>query len=1654
MNGSLVDLNQDTLIYSTLRSQLKAVNSLLFNQFSRFCQNTDQPCPFGPGISSFSYGFNVSKAYQGVPFNVRFVIINAVQENNIVGCIDAQVTPVIASYAYLVVLFIIVGIAVLIAISFLLTASLNPWTGSSNIYSWASVLHRDVNVTRLLTPSLFDFIHYFQFAFFLASLSLDYPSFFQPIVSTVCWVVLMFKSSFVSHSSRKFSDGVYSTSGSFGLQHMSQISQQHSVKDVWASFLVWLLVITAATILIGQLVSLLTWAWRKYHSDNYDLRSKAGSFIFGLVFRIFFNLFALPLLVFSFFQCAVTHINEPVPVYLSIIAAILIALWVIIASSVSYYLWKYAARPTIFDNVSTLLKFGTLYNTYTERAATFFVIDFLATFFRSLSIGAIQSSGLAQITLLAVIELAYLFALIIVRPFDPETSMNLVSAIITCVRFTLVMLTLPFIKSTGVSPEARQWLAYVILIIHALAVLLFFMRAIQVITEVLSRYAGAGADSKRGGAIYNLKQLSRRRYTPGVPDTNTIPNLASNDVFNSSNQTTHSSPSSPCDLEMHQLNTSNTSLNGKTNYSSRKQPISNFSPDAEYTDTPNIDHPDLADDDGLYSATNKQLENLQMLGKNKAGYSMLPRHRNTFAEPFAAQPTNDYNSSTYPKFNTIIPVGTTGVIVDRSNVINSKNATASKNHTNNDYYRKPRRRESSSDWPVNHHVQRPSSESNEYDEHASPTSPTHPYDSQTATNINDIRMGIVSPPPAGVNYAVREADIYYRQRAAHRKQKHKDHTGAGAKKKRKKHKHSKKHPNEEEYYDKTATNTPTLDTLAGPGLLDYNQYQGAAGMIPLLDENSKNKHTPTHSSTNEDGFKFDSTPHPPPAAHSRGNSTDLDTLTTRVGNGSSNVSTPGRLSLVWQGDDSAETTPDGTPRDSATPRASLASESAGILQNRNSGIAGTAHSRRSRNHNSLVGLLEQDEGSGYYRGQDERNGYRGHTFASSDNRDLASTSTIKLAQSTASKTAAVAGWVSRFVKKSVQSVSGKPAKPTEDELLEPRGFEVIRRGPIRPYHESKPSSSSSSEESESSEESSDSDASYSDENDQMSQHMIPPDNESNQLPSMPLLDKGKGKKSLIDNKRSNTYSGDSSSIDNYPTNSSLHLVVVGGPADDDSSALSTRSQISKPTSRSVSGESSIAPRLRKSSSILESVNTAAAQQHYSSSYLLKTKVLTPSVDPSTPSITLQSPPPITDPEVVPPKLSPISPKRPRPMPIPDDNFVSVSPLNFRSSQNRSDTLTQSTLTPTTLTPTKKSAGQHSFGDMLPKLGTLEVPLPMASPSSEMTSTSGTTSDRGGDSTLEYDYDEMNFQQNLQHSMQQSGKRVGVPLPQAVRMSPHVMEISVLPEMETVSSSGAASDVSSTSGAETAGLNAFRISSAAEDGLQNYVPYDGSQNFVTYPVSPSSGSFRNSAAVSRLVAAEDADSRKRDSGYDAENEGDGGRSRRATLVAGPVHGQLGSPMHDSFYRRQPEEEADSPGIGSAITTPNASQMERGCYDTDAGQVERGHYDTKDNQSIRGEEGLSSAAVASRQGNRSKAQRHTRARSSVSSVGSISLQNYAYPSGFGAGSGNNGNNGNNGGLHNQQSQQRGGIRRVVDDDGHEDKKPMLMVNKMSKESFHFQ
>ncbi|VVT56101.1 uncharacterized protein SAPINGB_P004812 [Magnusiomyces paraingens] len=988
MSTALEDLNPDTNKYATLRSQLNAVNYLLLNQYSRLCQNTAE-CPFGPGPSSFNYTFNVSEVYQGVPFNVRFVIINSVDQANVVGCIETQVTPIIASYAWYVVVFCIIGIAVLIAISFVITAYLNPWTGTTNIYSWASILHREVNVVRLLTPGFFDFIHYFQFAFFITCLSLEYPSFLQPVISTFSWVVLLFSESFVSHNgSGKFVDGIYATNGTFGLDRMSQVVQLAHAKDVWASFMVWLLVVTGAVLAIGQLAILATWAWRKYRSDTYDLRSRAPSFAFGLVLRIFFKVFHLPLLVFCFFQCVITRLNDgdkaTSPAYLTVLATLVLVGWVLFAAFISYHLWKRAQRPTIFDNVSTLLKFGTLYNTYTEDSAMFFVIDFVTTFLRAMTIGAIQRSGLAQITLLAVIELAYFFSIIIVRPFDRHTSMNLISCIITGVRFTLIMLSLPFISSTGVSAFVRQWLGYVILIFHALALLLFLMRAIQVIIEVISRYTGAGIESTRSGAIYNLKQLSRRRRRPQV--------------------------------DMTELSTSPTNEN--------KQGTPPHSDSQEFETGNNTgDQEDEEDSSGRRAGQGHGLDDDQQLhhtlsknGHNgpaitRGGYTAVyPTAANSrgdtlYEDVMLSSPTSDISSvggSIRGHNNNTNNPGNSPVGFTRSSSFGGANGQ-NKFHNDTVYYRRPRRRGSSHDWSSNPYVRdeenspRQSTSQNrgvneyeydyddEYDEEAEARGSRK---AATSTDADQIRMGVVSPPPPGVDYAVREADIYYRQRREYNKR-------------RRRHKKLSRKGAENDDDDGTPDEGDDEDmvyqhrNLREQDLLqNYEPYGGAAGeLIGGLES-------------------------PRSARRRAGNRGSFGTSEFEQ----STLSTPGRLSFVQTNDDG------------------FGDNSVPVGSSNKSGMSGSGilpSGRRNRSHlNSLVGLLESgnDEGGSGKSGNGGEEGTK---------------------KSPSKSINGVTGWLSRVKNNIGEKIrEGMGKKVEDDDPLKPRGFEVLRRGPIKSYRSS------------------------------------------------------------------------------------------------------------------------------------------------------------------------------------------------------------------------------------------------------------------------------------------------------------------------------------------------------------------------------------------------------------------------------------------------------------------------------------------------------------------------------------------------------------------------------------------------------------------------
>jgi hypothetical protein len=454
-------------------------------------------------------------SYAFASFSATFLIIYGDSRATNIGCVSAVVTPDLGSLSWMLkilplIILLFVGFATVFAGIF------SPW-GTSDIFHWTSNYGRDADLLRLVTPGFGDCLQYIQFVTLTGGLTLNYPGFYQPIVSQGSWSTLMFNQSFVSKSPgwQSIQDGIYVTDGEYGLQDISQLVGMSNVDDIWAGMMIWLLVIIAATLVLVQAGFLVQWVYRFVNNvQEQDLRAKNIPFSLGNVIRIVFNYFLLPIVAISTFQIVVAGESPAYTVGLAVLTLVLIvgfAAWLL------YLIATTKPRAFLYDDLATLLLYGPLYNTYSDEAAAFALIPVLLTFLRGIAIGAVQPAGVAQLVILAICEVIQILTLHAFRPFQSPTSMNAYHTLFSAIRLVTVLLMIAFIPSLGVNEGAKGWIGYAILLGHAgVLVLGFLLNALQTIVEVVARMAGAGGDDVRGqtrgglSKIFGMRQLSRR----------------------------------------------------------------------------------------------------------------------------------------------------------------------------------------------------------------------------------------------------------------------------------------------------------------------------------------------------------------------------------------------------------------------------------------------------------------------------------------------------------------------------------------------------------------------------------------------------------------------------------------------------------------------------------------------------------------------------------------------------------------------------------------------------------------------------------------------------------------------------------------------------------------------------------------------------------------------------------------------------------------------------------------------------------------------------------------------------------------------------------------------------------------------------------------
>ena len=466
-------------------------------------------------LPSFNLSKDFDSSYAFASFAPTMIIRYGDQYGTTVGCVSATITPTLGGIARFLeflpfVILVIVGLATIFAAIF------SPW-GTSDVFHWTSNYGRDPDLLRLVTPGFGDCLNYIQFIVLTGSLSLNYPGFYQPAVSQASWSVLMFNQSFVSTTTpwQSVVDGIYVTSGAYGLERTAQLDGLGKVEDIWAGSIIWLLVIIAAVLALTQAGFLARWLWRHInHDSEEDLRAKNIPFSLGNVIRIVFSYFLLPIVAFSSFQLVVA---TRTPGYLVALAVVTLALIIGFAVWLMRLIATAKPRAHLFDDLPTVLIYGPLYNTYSDEASGFALIPIILTILRGIAIGAVQPSGTAQIVILAVCEVVQILTLQAFRPFHRSTSMNAYHIGFSALRFVTIIMMVAFTSSLGLTDGPKGWIGYAILLIHG-AVLLFgfFLNALQTIVEVIARLCGAGGDDIRGqtrgglSKIFGARQLSRR----------------------------------------------------------------------------------------------------------------------------------------------------------------------------------------------------------------------------------------------------------------------------------------------------------------------------------------------------------------------------------------------------------------------------------------------------------------------------------------------------------------------------------------------------------------------------------------------------------------------------------------------------------------------------------------------------------------------------------------------------------------------------------------------------------------------------------------------------------------------------------------------------------------------------------------------------------------------------------------------------------------------------------------------------------------------------------------------------------------------------------------------------------------------------------------
>lgn len=156
----------------------------------------------------------------------------------------------------------------------------------------------------------------------------------------------------------------------------------------------------------------------------------------------------------------------PAPVVILLFAALVLVFHIfLVYGYIAFVLLDVRPPSLVFSDLTLLLRYGSLYNAYTDDHFHFFLYGLIHRIVTGALVGWINIPGLSQILVIFVSESYFLFQHLRRRPYASK-HVNMLHILCGCFRIIIVALTFVYIEPFGIPDVSKQMVAWAQIILH------------------------------------------------------------------------------------------------------------------------------------------------------------------------------------------------------------------------------------------------------------------------------------------------------------------------------------------------------------------------------------------------------------------------------------------------------------------------------------------------------------------------------------------------------------------------------------------------------------------------------------------------------------------------------------------------------------------------------------------------------------------------------------------------------------------------------------------------------------------------------------------------------------------------------------------------------------------------------------------------------------------------------------------------------------------------------------------------------------------------------------------------------------------------------------------------------------------------------------